>query len=115
MRAQPRLLQCLINYWDMDKESFILDGQPMKTEVEAIYFLTELSHCGEVPILKSENVGGMNIEEYIAIYCAQNTQKVGSQIPMCAITKLGLKIIIMTIQRIIGSTTGHSISRVHMF
>jgi hypothetical protein len=30
MRAQVRLLQLLVNYWDLDSESFNLDGQPLR-------------------------------------------------------------------------------------
>jgi hypothetical protein len=29
MRAQVRLLEMLVGYWDLDNESFILDGQPL--------------------------------------------------------------------------------------
>jgi hypothetical protein len=43
MRAQVRLLELLVGYWDPDRESFILDGQPLRIEVEDIYFLTGLS------------------------------------------------------------------------
>jgi hypothetical protein len=42
MRAQVRLLEMLVGYWDPDSESFNLDGQPLRIEVEDIYFLTRL-------------------------------------------------------------------------
>ena len=66
MRAQVRLLEMLVGYWDPDSKRFILDGQPLRIEVEDIYFLTSLSRRGEVVNLKSCGAGsGMNIEEYI--------------------------------------------------
>ena len=40
MRAQLRLLEMQVGYWDPDIESFILDGKPLRIEVEDIYFLT---------------------------------------------------------------------------
>jgi hypothetical protein len=43
MRAQVRLLEMLVGYWDLDSERFILDGQPLRIKVEDIYFLTGLS------------------------------------------------------------------------
>jgi hypothetical protein len=46
MRAQVRLLQMLVNYWDSDMETFNLDGKPLRIEVEDIYFLTGLSRWG---------------------------------------------------------------------
>jgi hypothetical protein len=36
MRAQVRLLEMLVGYWDPDSESFILDGQPLRIEVEDV-------------------------------------------------------------------------------
>jgi hypothetical protein len=36
MRAQVRLLQLLVNYWDPDTETFNLDGKPLRIEVEYI-------------------------------------------------------------------------------
>ena len=38
MRSQVRLLQLLLDYWDLDSESFNLDGKPLRIEVEDIYF-----------------------------------------------------------------------------
>jgi len=54
MRAQVRLLQILINYWDLKTEAFNLDGKPLRIEVDDIYFITGLSRQGEVVNLKSQ-------------------------------------------------------------
>jgi hypothetical protein len=43
MQAQKILLQLLINYWELDADAFMLDGQSLKIEVEDIYFITGLS------------------------------------------------------------------------
>jgi hypothetical protein len=43
MRAQVRLLEMLVGYWDLDSERFILDGKPLRIEVEDIYFFTGFS------------------------------------------------------------------------
>ena len=62
MRAQVRFLEMLVDYWYPDNESFNLDGQPLRIEVEDIYFLTGLSHQGEVVNLKAwRDERGMNI------------------------------------------------------
>jgi hypothetical protein len=98
MRAQVRLLQMLVNYWDPDTETFNLDGQPLRIEVEDIYFLTGLSRRGEVVNLKSQGAGsGMNIEDYIATHCIAGTEKVGSQLPIRAINNLSLKIVVLVL------------------
>ena len=49
LRAQPRLVQMFMDYWDIpDIEAFILDGMPLKLEVDDIYFIMVLSHRSEV-------------------------------------------------------------------
>jgi hypothetical protein len=53
MKAQVRLLQLLVDYWDPDNESFNLDGKPLRIEVKDIYFLTGLSRRHEVVNLKA--------------------------------------------------------------
>jgi len=34
MRAQVRLLQMLVNFWDPDTEAFNLNGKPLRIEFE---------------------------------------------------------------------------------
>ena len=46
LRAKPRLLQMLVDYWDLDSESFQIDGMSLTIEVEDIYFITRLSSWG---------------------------------------------------------------------
>ena len=53
MRAKPRLLEMLVDYWDPDSESFRIDGMSLTIEVEDIYFITGLSRRGEVVNLRS--------------------------------------------------------------
>jgi hypothetical protein len=116
MRAHVRLLEMLVDYWDPDSESFNLDGKPLRIEVEGIYFLTGLSRQGEVVNLKSRGAESeMNIEEYIDTDCVAGTSKVGSQVPIRAINNLSLKIIVLILTRITGSTSLHQASRSLMF
>jgi hypothetical protein len=77
MRDQVRLLEMLVGYWDPDSERFNLDGQPLRIEVEDIYFLIGLSRWGEVVNLKSWGGGsGKNIEEYIDTHSVSGSPKV---------------------------------------
>jgi hypothetical protein len=116
MRSRVRLLEMLVGYWDPDSESFILDGQPLRIEVEDIYFLTRLSCRGKVVDLKSRGAGsGMKVEEYIEAQCVAGNPMVGSQIPIRAIGKINLNIIVLMLTRIIGSTSLHQESRPLMF
>ena len=42
LRAKPRLLQMLVEYWDLDSESFQIDRMLLSIEIEDIYFITGL-------------------------------------------------------------------------
>ena len=113
MRAKPRLLEMLVNYWDPDSDSFRIDGMSLTIEVEDIYFITGLSRRGEVVNLRSQ--GGLTIDEYVVVYCYPNTEKVGSQVPTNAIQVLGLKAILLTLARIAGLVSLHQASRALMY
>ena len=62
LRAKPILLQMLVDYWDPDTETFQIDGMPISLEVEDIYFITGLSHQGNIINLRARGVrGGLTI------------------------------------------------------
>jgi hypothetical protein len=108
MRSQVRFLDMLVGYWDPESESFNFDGKPLRIEVEDIYFLTGLSHWGEVVNLKLWGEGSrMKIEEYINTHCVAGTPKVGSQLPIRAINNLILKIVVLVLTNITSLGTLH--------
>ena len=43
LRAKPRLLQLLVDYWDPESETFQIDGMSLTIEVEDISFIIGLS------------------------------------------------------------------------
>ena len=101
----------LVDYWDPDSESFHIDGMSLSIEIEYIYFITRLSRRGEVVNLRSCGPGGgLTIDEYIVVYCFPDTKKVGSQIPTNSIQVLGLKAILLELDRIAGLASLHQAS-----
>ena len=108
MRDQVRLLHFLVNYSNPETESFNLDGQPLRIEVDNIYFITRLSFRGEVVNLKARGArGGMTMEEYISTHCVVGTDKVGIQLPIRAIENLSLNIFVLLLTWILGSASLH--------
>ena len=98
----------LVNYWDPDIEAFQLDGMPPRLKVEDVYFITGLSHRGEVVNLRDRGVGGgLTIDEYIVVYCLLETNKVGSQVPVNSIWSLNFKVIVLLLARITGLASLH--------
>ena len=82
-------------------------------EVEDIYFITGLSRRREVVNLRSCGPKfGMTIDEYIAVYCYLDMEKVGNRIPTNSIHVLGLKAILLTLGRIAGLASIHQASRI---
>ena len=59
--------------------------------------------------------GGLTIDEYIAMYCYPDIEKVGSQVPTNSIQVLGLKAILLTLGRIAGLASLHQASWPPMF
>jgi hypothetical protein len=116
MRAQVRLLQMLVNFCDLYTEAFNLDGKPLRIQVEDIYFIIGFSCWGEVVNLKYMGFwSGMNIEDYITNHSIAGREKVGNQLPIRMINNLILKIVILMLTQIVGSSLLHYKSRPMMF
>jgi hypothetical protein len=90
MRAQPRFLNTLVDYWHPHAYAFMLEGKSLTSPTEDIYFLMDLSRRGEVVNLRTFLPGPFNIEDYINMYCEAGTEKVGSQVSVHNITSLSL-------------------------
>ena len=52
MRAQSRLLEALVRYWDPKHDVFYLQGEVIEITMEDIYFIILLSHRGVAINLK---------------------------------------------------------------
>lgn len=104
-----------MGYWESDQEVFVVGGQTLRLEVGDIYFLTGFSRRGEELSMKARNIGTFTIDEYIDLYCTSSTEKIGTQIPFKDIIHLEIRSILATLQRIVGSSSSHQISRVHMY
>jgi hypothetical protein len=59
--------------------------------------------------------GGVTMEEYIFTHCVAYTNKVGSQLPIRLIENPSLKIVMLVLTWIFGSTSLHLASNALMF
>jgi hypothetical protein len=92
----------------------MLEGQSLAPTTEDIYFLTGLSRRGEPVNLRYFPPETHNIAKLIGKHCEVGTNNVGSQVPIHTITNLSLKVIVLLIGWITGSTALHQASLVHM-
>jgi len=104
MRVKRRLLNILINYWNLDVEEFMLTRNYLTITIEDIYFITGLSKRGEIPKFQSQG-GGWRIIDYINKYCVACTKMSSSQVSIKKITKLSLRVILYTLVQIMGSNS----------
>jgi hypothetical protein len=114
MRAQPRLLNDLVDYWHPDAKAFMLEGKSLVPTTEDIYFLTGLSRRGEPVNFRTFPSGPHNIAELIVLYYEAGTNRSSSQVPIRKITNLSLQAILLLIGWIISSTALHQASRAQM-
>jgi hypothetical protein len=114
MRAQPRLLNALIDYWHPDVDAFMLEGQSLVPTTEDIYFLTGLSRRGEPVNFQNFPAGPSKISELVAEYCEAGTDHRGSQVPISKITNLALQTILFLIGWITGLAAVHQASHAQM-
>jgi hypothetical protein len=75
MRAQPRLMNALVDYWHPDADAFMIEGQYLTPTMEDIYFLTGLSWRGEPVNLHTFPTGEIKVSELIAEYCGAGTNR----------------------------------------
>ena len=75
MRANVRLLEFMINYWDHDLGMFDLQGETLEITTEDIYFITGLSRRGAPVKLEGTDRGGdpLSVQNYIDVYCTPGT------------------------------------------
>jgi hypothetical protein len=114
MRAQPRLLNALVDYWHPNAEAFMLEGQSLVPTTEDIYFLTGLSRRGEPVNFQTFPAGPSKVSELIEEYCEAGTDHRTSSVPVSRITSLALQTILFLIGRITDSAAVHQASRAHM-
>jgi hypothetical protein len=114
VQAQPRLLNALVDYWHIDAEAFMLEGQSLVPTTKDIYFLTGLSRRGEPVNFSTFLSGPHNIRELIALHYEAGTNHLSSQVPISKITNLSLQAILLLIGRITDSSTLHQASHAQM-
>jgi len=114
MRAQPRILNAMVDYWHLDVEALILEGQSLTPMTEDIYFLTSLSRRGDPINLRTFPLGPHNIVELIGLHCKVGIDKVGSQVLIHNISNLSLQVIVLLIGKITGYVALYQASWVHM-
>jgi hypothetical protein len=78
MRAQPRILNSLVDYWHPDAEEFMFEGHLLTPTIEDIYFVNGISRRAKLVNLRTFPPRLFNISNYIGMHCEADIEKVGS-------------------------------------
>jgi hypothetical protein len=97
MRAQPQLLNHLVEYQNPDVEGFMIEGQSLTPSIEDLLFLTSLSRSGESVNLDTFPPKPYHIAYYIDTYFEAGIEKVGTQVPIQKIENISLRVVLYMI------------------
>ena len=70
MRANVRMLEFMVNYWDHDLGMFNLQGETLDITIEDMHFITVLSRWGAPFNLEGTGRGGdpLCVQNYIDVF-----------------------------------------------
>jgi len=108
LRAQPELLQFIVDLWYVDDQVFHLRDQVLELDVSDVYFITGLSQKGARPIL----TGGRPSEEKMTevvdrVFPGAQFGKNSAKVDIPTIPDLTLRVILFTITRAAGVQAPH--------
>ena len=103
MKSHVRLLEYILRMWNPEQQYLEVGAHILTVEVEESYFLTDLSRQGEHISLTGPRGGDITIQELIDRHYFPSTQMFGKNIPIKEVRDLPLRIVIFTMQRVVGS------------
>ena len=113
LRPQPELLQYLISIWDENEEVFKHRDQVLALEVSDVYFITELSRRGPMPIMTGSRPSREKMDMVMVRVCPGAQIGSGSgKVHIHTIRDLTLRVVLHTITRAAGSQAPHEATKV---
>ena len=114
MVLHERLLEHILQMWNPEKQYFKVGAHILTVEVEDIYFLTGLL-IWSAPISLIGSCGGeITTRELIDRHCVPGTSTLGKKIPIRIVTDRSLRIVLITMQMVVGIQGVHQASKTHM-
>lgn len=114
MRAQPALLQHIINLWDADMWVFRVGDETLALEIDDIYFLTGLSRRGAPINLVGKRPSVVTTEALLAEHGIPGGVLKSGKIPILSIGNLPLQAVLYSLSRAVGSAATHQVSKAQM-
>jgi hypothetical protein len=96
--------------WDMNEQVFHVGVHTLTLDIDNIYLLTILSHCGSQFSLSGGRGGGDPMDYYVAQHCSTGKEKHNGKVPINNVLHLPLRTILFTITCVARITTPHMAS-----
>lgn len=115
LRAQPKLLQYIVDLWDVNNQVCQLRDQVLEMDVSNVYFITGLSRRGVTPILTESRPFGEKMSEVMERVCPRARLRSNSaKVDIPTVRDLTLKAVLFTITRAAGVQAPHEASKNHL-
>ena len=112
LRAQPELLQYLVNIWDENQEKFILRDQELEIDVSDVYIIAGIYWRGAAPILTGTQPYMENMTMVIDKVCPGARKGSGSRkVDIQTIPYLTLRVVLHTITWTARSQAPHEATK----
>ena len=100
MVSHERLLEHVLQMWNLEQQYFEVGAHILIVEVEEIYFLTGISRRGAPILLTGSHGGDITAQELIDRHCIPGTRRSGKKIPIKVVMDGPLWTIFFTMQRV---------------
>ena len=98
LRAQPELLQFIVDAWDIDDQVFRLGDQTLELDVSDVYFVIGLPQRGARPILIGSRPSGENMGEVMDQLCpGAQFGRNSAKVDIATVPDLVLRVILFTL------------------
>jgi hypothetical protein len=114
MRKEVILLEYLIELWDDVEHEFLIGLHMLDIEIENVSFFMGLSRRGALILLSRHRETPHPTEAYVTKHCILGSLLVGGRIVIKYVMDLALRLIIFSITKLAGSTSGHLASKSQM-
>ena len=114
MKAYVRLLEYMIDMWDLEQQHFVVGIQTLPIEIEDIYFLTGLSRRGRPVVLSEARGGETSLDDLIDQYCALGTKYQSRKLSIQSIVDRPLRRVVYMIGKVVETRSAYLTTRSHM-
>jgi hypothetical protein len=110
IRSVRRLLNKLVQWWVPAEGAFIIGGERLEITLTDVYFLTGLPRLGEVGDILPRLPPGVDMEDLLQTFCADDAVLVNSSISLRSLREWDMRAVGACVLQILGAAAPHRMS-----